>query len=118
MLMQVGRKTILIIQWSINQDYIAKTLCENKNKPSMKYDGKCHLKKELVKTEEHNNANSKSKVPNIQDEIVLFSQKLNPQIYFSNSNFHSFKKVSFSLTNPLHSILNIGEIWHPPSYIA
>lgn len=35
------------MQFKANQSYIASVLCENKNKPEMHCNGRCHLKKEL-----------------------------------------------------------------------
>jgi len=39
------------VDFKINQDYIAKVLCINREKPSKGCNGKCHLKKQLKKTE-------------------------------------------------------------------
>ena len=44
--------TILVVQYQAQKDFIAKTLCENKNKPSKGCQGKCYLKKQLKKAEE------------------------------------------------------------------
>jgi hypothetical protein len=41
-----------IIDYVVNQDYIAEFLCINKDKPELECNGKCHLKKELQKTQE------------------------------------------------------------------
>lgn len=38
--------------FKINQQYIATTLCENRDKPSMHCNGQCYLRKQLNKTEE------------------------------------------------------------------
>jgi hypothetical protein len=37
------------IDYAINKDYIAKNLCENRAKPKMNCNGKCHLMKQLKK---------------------------------------------------------------------
>ena len=59
----VGFMLVLCIGWSqctqvltylnfkINQDYIAKELCENKEVPKMNCNGKCYLAKQLAKQE-------------------------------------------------------------------
>ncbi len=39
----------IVINWKINQDFIAENLCENKDKPRMCCKGKCQLKKQLQK---------------------------------------------------------------------
>jgi len=39
------------VDYIINYDYISKVLCVNKDKPTLKCNGKCHLKKELKSAE-------------------------------------------------------------------
>ncbi|RAJ05167.1 hypothetical protein LX64_02321 [Chitinophaga skermanii] len=43
---------LLLLEYNLNQAYIAANLCENKNKPQMHCNGKCHLKKQLNKATE------------------------------------------------------------------
>lgn len=38
-----------VLNYYMNQDYIAKNLCENIDKPVLKCNGKCYLAKELAK---------------------------------------------------------------------
>lgn len=53
---------LAIIAWyEYNKEYIAKNLCENRNKPEMKCCGKCYLKKQLKKTEQ--GSQDKTNVP-------------------------------------------------------
>lgn len=51
-LVQSGIKTAITCTFLANQDYISKVYCVNKNKPTLKCEGKCHLKKELTKEEQ------------------------------------------------------------------
>ena len=44
--------TLVVVRYQANKKYIASTLCENRNKPSKKCEGKCYLKKQLKKAEE------------------------------------------------------------------
>ena len=37
------------IEYELNKKYIAEVLCENKDKPEMHCNGKCHLKKQIKK---------------------------------------------------------------------
>lgn len=115
MLLQVSRKTIVIIQWSINQDFIAKNLCINKNKPALKCDGKCHLKKELKKTEETNENNGKSTVPSFQDDLVLFKNYFIPQIFEQESFLLNQIDSEKYFTASFHMLKWGASIWHPPS---
>lgn len=38
------------LHYQLNKAWIAANLCENKNKPAMNCNGKCHLRKQLAKT--------------------------------------------------------------------
>lgn len=48
-LLQAGVKTIVVSNYLINKRYISENLCENKNDIQLKCEGKCHLKKQLLK---------------------------------------------------------------------
>jgi hypothetical protein len=39
----------------VNKDYISKNLCENKDKPMLHCNGKCHLRKQLAKEDKKEN---------------------------------------------------------------
>ena len=67
MLMHSFSQIYIIGDFILNQDFIAKNLCENIDKPVLKCNGKCHLKKELEKDEERKSDERTSKV-----EVLLF----------------------------------------------
>ena len=46
-LLQCSGYLLIYIDFIANQDYIAKNLCENRNRPEMKCNGKCQLCKRL-----------------------------------------------------------------------
>jgi hypothetical protein len=46
------------LNYQVNYRYISTVLCENKAKPVLKCDGKCHLQKELKKSVEDPSGNS------------------------------------------------------------
>lgn len=48
---QVFSKWILVAEYNINRSYIAKTLCENRNRPQLHCNGKCRLMKKMVEDE-------------------------------------------------------------------
>ena len=41
MLYFVGAKSVVILNWKVNQDIITEKYCVNKDKPMMNCDGKC-----------------------------------------------------------------------------
>lgn len=109
-LLQSLGKTIVVADYQINKEYIAKVLCVNKSKPKMHCNGKCHLKKEL------NKADKKEKSPanplNEKNEIQLFSQ--------SNLTTDVFNFVVLNTTNVISdysfhvSDKHLDSVFHPP----
>lgn len=65
-----------VVDYIINYDYISKVLCENKDKPQMHCNGKCHLMKEMAKASEQEKPISPNKKSNIQEQEVLFFQEI------------------------------------------
>ena len=51
----------ILINYQLNKEVIAQKYCVNKDKPQMKCNGKCHMKKELAKNENRNNKTNFSK---------------------------------------------------------
>jgi len=54
LILYVLRPVIPFIEYALNKDYIAKNLCVNRDKPKSCCQGKCHLKKQLAKSDESN----------------------------------------------------------------
>lgn len=64
-----------VVDYLINQDYIAKNLCVNKDVPKSCCKGKCHLVKQLNKTNNEpekaaKNTNPRVKVKEINDFLI------------------------------------------------
>lgn len=81
-LCQSFSRAIVLVNYHVNKEFIAANLCENRDKPKMGCEGKCHLKKELAKEEKKEQApsgNMKEKhevwlaqeLPNLQQEEIL-----------------------------------------------
>ena len=72
------RPVMPFIEYEINKKYIAEVLCENKDKPMMHCNGKCHLKKQLKKANDVpiDQPLSVPVVSNIKDLVtVLYERK-------------------------------------------
>ena len=76
-------KSMVCISFTLNRDYISKNLCENRHKPKLHCNGKCHFIKSLKKENKKENLPSNIKT-NL--EIQFFSEKTNG---FSFSNIYS-----------------------------
>jgi hypothetical protein len=104
-----------VLDYVINYDYIAKELCENKAKPKLNCNGKCHLMKELAKASEDEAPQSDKKTSPQQTEI-LFYEALGGFI-FSHPVFISADKNESAYSN-LYSNLTAVSFFHPPAFIS
>lgn len=104
LLLQVITKFTIVVNYALNKEYIAKTLCENKAKPKMHCNGKCHLKKQLEKQEKKEKPTNTSKE---KFEIQFFSNasiELGlPLLFFEERAFVSFYNNNLAF-NDLRSV--------------
>jgi hypothetical protein len=108
-MLQSFSKLFIVANYQINKEYITKVFCENKAKPTMHCNGKCHLKKQLAKEDKKENSttnNIKEKI-----EIQLFTETKTPLELpneFKIINHHFFYSMSKSNSHLL-------SVFHPPS---
>jgi len=103
-----------IVGWyELNKDYIAKNLCENRDKPQMKCCGKCYLRKQLKKAEDGNSASGKqapAKLTKIEISEFIPSQSLRLPEHFA-----LILKKHNARTQHMHGRLLQRNIFHPPT---
>ena len=78
LLLQTNSKLVFITDYYLNKDYIAKNLCENRNKPEMNCCGKCCLKKKLVNDEKDQSPSSGSQRG--KEEVTLYYSPFSIQV--------------------------------------
>jgi hypothetical protein len=105
-------KAIALLDYKLNENYIATTLCENKGKPACCCHGKCFLKKQLQKDEDGN----KNSLPFSKDkfDVSLFCENNDRSYAISLMQEKTFRdnyllKKYSSLTSP---------VFHPPGAVA
>ncbi len=108
-LFQSMSKLVVIINFNIHRDYIAKNLCENRDKPKMCCKGKCQLRKQLNNTENENTKNKTSNRFSFDDYVCSEVKQLQitpvPEIIIKNKTALLSQEYSF---DPLLSV------FHPP----
>lgn len=108
-LFQSMSKLVVIINYEIHKDYIAKNLCENRDKPKMCCKGKCQLKKQLNNTENENTKNKTSNRFTFDDYVCEEAKQLQiaplPETIVKNNTILVSQEYSF---DPLLSV------FHPP----
>jgi hypothetical protein len=87
-----------VIDYLVNKDYIAKNLCVNKDKPRSCCKGKCHMVKQLQKTNQNTEKDPKNTGNKLQikelNEFILNTPSHN---YLANI---SFKHLIFNILRP------------------
>ena len=113
----LARPAIPFLEYIVNYDYIVKELCENKEKPVLKCNGKCHLMKELAKTAEDDRNTSSDKKQNVKQEIeVLFYQDFK-SLSCSNSYVFTNNKIN-SVYQNFYALTAIQSTFHPPTFLV
>ena len=46
--MQTFSKAMIVAEYQLNREYIAKNLCVNKSRPKMHCNGRCHMMKKKI----------------------------------------------------------------------
>lgn len=108
MLMQSSSKVVLVICYELNQKVITEKFCQNKNEPKLHCNGKCHLAKELNKSEKQ----EQSPGYPLKDvkEIVLFSESIGLKL--PSINLESGERYFYYLLRPYSAYLQ--QLEHPP----
>ncbi len=104
-------KAIALLDFRLNEKYIAATLCENRNKPSCCCHGKCFLKKQLQKDED----GSKNNFPFSKDkfDVSLFFENTDCDHPHAGNIFKMFNSgyLEKKYTAPL------SPVFHPPGIV-
>jgi hypothetical protein len=101
-----------VLGWyQLHKDFIAKTLCENRDKPAMKCCGKCYLRKQLKKVED----NDHSKKPLRVDKSEIFVCILPASITTSIPYIPVEASVQHPGVKQLHDCSLPQSVFHPPS---
>ena len=108
----VFRPLFPVVEHLLNYEYIATKLCENKDKPELKCNGKCHLMKELDKaseTEKPINDNSKKITLEKENLYIVDFAPIN----FTTITHQNIKVDDFYTCIYFHK--HITSVFHPPT---
>jgi len=101
-------KSIILVNFELNKEYISKNLCEKKNIKGNCCQGSCQLKKQLKKADDHHNRQAPSTKG--LEEIQLFGVL---QPITLNVNLFVQQSIQFSLTTSI-PLKPVFSIFHPP----
>ena len=109
-LLQTFSQVVIVAEYYANKDYIAKNLCENRNKPKMHCDGKCCLKKKLAKE-----GKEQAPSPNNQKSEQAVT------LFYNDTRFEIIPCAAISVTshffdrNDLRTFSFYHSVFHPPT---
>jgi len=106
---------IPVIVYYIDYDYIVAELCENKAKPILQCNGKCHLAKELKKA--NDGINTEKTVPPLNMKEYPVAPFLTQTILLQKGDFKIYNKGIYSRANSFIDAYTTS-IFHPPKFIA
>jgi hypothetical protein len=105
-----------VIEYAVNYEYISKVLCENKTKPKLQCNGKCHLMKELAKASENEKPASSDKKGYSPVLEVLFFQEIKTFSIASGSFLD--KENNCNTYSNLYSNSHLESLFRPPIFIS
>lgn len=110
-LLQNVSKLIIVINFQINKDYIAKNLCINRNKPKSCCEGKCELKKQLDEEDKKENLPTTS----LKDKF----EKENYYVPGLNILANHMQEIepNFIYLAPI-TTSNFRQVFHPPPFLS
>lgn len=107
------KEMVQYVAFKLNQDSISALFCVNKDKPEMKCDGKCYLKKSIQAAEKEDKQSKPVPPPNEKSLVVFFENAL----VSSNALIAHRRNTSFNYIE-LTSFLHSKDIPHPPEGLS
>ncbi|MBK0370444.1 hypothetical protein I5M07_11430 [Flavobacterium sp. SE-1-e] len=101
-----------VVEYVVSYDYIANVLCENKAKPQMQCNGKCHLIKELAKASDTPEKGNDKKQPSFENTIIFY-QEIESHFTFKVAYYTKTIKIP-SDYNLSYSFLKTNAVFRPP----
>ena len=100
-------KWILILSYDINENFIAKELCVNKNDPAKHCNGVCFLNKQLGNEEKPNAVNPTLK-EQFEIQLFFFAKKEITSATSTAKTEYSIASINFTQQEVEHAV------FHPP----
>jgi hypothetical protein len=102
-----------VVAWfEMHKERIAKTLCENRDKPQLKCNGKCYLRKQLNKVPGNEQLPGKPQSQKSVDWLVFLAAD---KVTFTIAPKPLVKPVDTIYQRHYH-FLHCADVFHPPPY--
>lgn len=115
--MHTTKSIVTFVSFKWNQEYIAETYCENKQRPKLACDGKCYLKKQIEQQQKSEENPLLPKKGQYIFDFFLTEEKQWFDFSISEQFIHLVEsaKTIFVLNTTLYSSLWVHEILRPPT---
>ncbi|WP_146946834.1 hypothetical protein [Cyclobacterium qasimii] len=111
MLLPGFTKIGILIDFKINQDFIAEVLCINKDEPMTMCNGKCFLSEQLKKAEEK----EEKQAPGSKDDRMSIVYYQSKRLFnFLSFNDKYFSKLKGGYQNKFFKASFVTDIYKPP----
>ena len=102
-----------VVDYVVNYNYIIEKLCENRENPEMKCNGKCYLAKQFAKQASEEDKNPfEGKTSKIEIPQFIISENIEEYTFASEQEMSSKTKINY--VPNLNISLFISKILHPP----
>jgi len=108
-LVQAFSQVVIVASFFANQDFIAKNLCENRDKPQMHCNGKCCLKKKMEKNAQNESSQSGKKYQQVLNIFCSTNKIEAPSIQIMLTRAKYFNHDETMISSFHHSV------FHPPA---
>ncbi|QJW91023.1 hypothetical protein HNV11_17400 [Spirosoma taeanense] len=102
-----------IAYYQVNRDYIARVLCENRDKPELHCDGQCYLAKQLKAQQDRQDKETTERVQNLP-VLQLFCQADLPFTF--NPVWTALRNVTFPRYSASAYLAPLACLFHPPRF--
>ena len=108
-------KGALFVNYLVNQAEITKQFCENKDKPKMNCNGKCHLAKQFAKQDKQEKSTSETQKFKVEgtDLTAQITEQLS--FVYPLDARETTKSYAYS---EVRSDAHLTEIFHPPTTLG
>lgn len=113
---QLVLKLSIVAWFEINQEYIAATLCENRDKPELVCCGKCVLTKKLSKADDLEQKHPNN-TPSKEERTAMVVFVLPEQTTLPNPCAEAITSIQHPKTANHYGIQAVHSIFHPPAII-
>lgn len=104
----------ILIDFKVNQDFIAEVLCMNKDKPEMACNGQCYLARQFRKTEERKDKPVPASKTEQLEWVYCCSDQLfdsSPFFNFQLDNLHVYRYLD------LYKRSYVADVFRPPNFL-